>query len=110
MLLGMPMGFLLSFGGFLSPSHMLGGVGCHVLQGAVRMGCVVPAAFGTVEGARRWDYAPCWGGDITSTYGPDLLQQMGFQLSFQEPAGLHHRICTLCFQRLGWCGGVQFGA
>lgn len=46
--------------------------------------------FDTIEGARRWDYAPCWVEDITSTCGPNLLQQMGFQLSLQEPPGLHH--------------------
>lgn len=105
----MPMGFLLvGWGFFVSPWHA-GEVGCHVLQSAVRIGCVVRAAFGPMEGARRWDYAPCWGGGITFTCGLNLLQQMGFQLSLWEPAELHHCVCTLCFQRLGWCR-VQPGA
>lgn len=47
-------------------------VGCHVLQSAVRIGCL------WYHGrARRWDCAPCKGGDITSACVPNLLQQNG---------------------------------
>lgn len=89
---GMPVEFCLPFACWL---------GCHALHYAMRMGCVVPAAFGTMEGGKE--------------VGLCSFLELGYHfclwpkyVAYQEPAGLHHYICMLCFQR--WAGaGVQPG-
>lgn len=74
-------------------------------QGAVRMGCAVPAAFGAMEGARG--SVAFRGRVITSACGPGLLQQI--LLSLRELAGIHHRICTLGSERQGWYNSTAWG-